>query len=184
MVAVQPVDQIDMQGDATMRRERLEKFADKFGIEGAETLMVVEPARFSRQKRHRREWAADDVAAVPDQSTEPGARKSLLECKDGSWQDYRAEYPNSDRWLSTGPELVLHGQGVRNPEFMAGHWTGTPQESDAICHATYVQGGDDNPKITQTHEVNGDAGKPVEFEAPVRLFTVTLTGNCLWERSE
>ena len=124
------------------------------------------------------------VTQLPDQSTEPGARKSLLECKDGSWQDYRAEYPNSDRWLSTGPELVLHGQGVRNPEFMAGHWTGTPQESDAICHATYVQGGDDNPKITQTHEVNGDAGKPVEFEAPVRLFTVTLTGNCLWERSE
>jgi len=38
--------------------------ARAFGIEGAETLMVVEPARFSRQKRHRREWAADDVAAV------------------------------------------------------------------------------------------------------------------------
>jgi hypothetical protein len=50
--------------------------------------------------------------------------KTDLMCT-GQGDDYRwmvstSPYPLSDRWLTFGPELKLHGQGMRNPEIMSG----------------------------------------------------------------
>ena len=112
---------------------------------------------------------------------EPGGIRSLLECADGSWVTYTAEYPSSDRWLSTGPDLEVTGQGMRNAEFMAGQWIATPQSSDDVCRVEYIQA---NPQTRtgETHTLTGDPGQPLTFEAPTQLSTATLSGHCLWQR--
>lgn len=121
------------------------------------------------------------LTALPSQPGDPQNRKNLLECSDGSWQTYTAEYPSADRWLSTGPDLVLHGQGVRNAELFAGQWTGTPQTSADVCRAQYVDAS--NGKMSEPHTVTAEPGRPVEFDASTQLFTVTLSGHCLWQRN-
>jgi hypothetical protein len=71
------------------------------------------------------------------------------------WTVLTSPYPLSDRWLTYGPELRLHGQGMRNPEIMSGRWTGFPQESDAVCMAeqvTVVGAGEVSPPESVTDE--------------------------------
>lgn len=121
------------------------------------------------------------LTALPSEAGDPPDGRKLLECSGGTWKTFRAEYPSSDRWLSTGSELLLHGQGVRNAEFFGGHWTGTPQSEDSVCRAEYVDatGG----RMAEPQVVTAEAGEPVEFEASTHLFTVKLSGYCLWERS-
>lgn len=122
------------------------------------------------------------LTALPAQTGDSPNRKRLLECANGAWKLYINEYPSSDRWLVSGPELKLHGQGLRNPEFMAGHWTCTPQTPEAQCRAVYVDvigaGQTGDPQT-----VTADPGRPASFDASEHLFNITLTGNCLWERS-
>lgn len=120
------------------------------------------------------------VTALPPGPADPPNRKNLLKCSEGSWTTFRAEYPSSDRWLSTGAAITLHGQGVRNAELFSGHWTGTPQSEDATCGVEYVDatGG----QLADPKTVDADPGRPVEFDASPYLFTVTLSGYCLWER--
>lgn len=122
------------------------------------------------------------VTALPVQTGDPSNRKNLLRCSEGSWQVDNDEYPSSDRWLVSQPELVLHGQGVRNAELFAGTWTGTPQTPETVCTAVVRDATGGTVAAPQT--VTAPAGKPAKFEASNWLFTVTLTGNCLWERSE
>lgn len=107
--------------------------------------------------------------------------KALLQCRDGSWQPYTEVYPSGDRWLTTDAPLTLHGQGMRNPEVLAGAWTGTPQDDQSSCTATQVDvvaAG----QLGAPQTVTGDAGQPLEFPVSAKLFTVTLTGFCLWHR--
>ena len=47
-------------------------------------------------------------------------------------------YPNSDRWLTYGPTLTLHGEGQRNREIDSGDWIGSPQDPDGRCTAEQV----------------------------------------------
>ena len=113
--------------------------------------------------------------------TGTGAARVLLQCSDGTWQQFHGPYPSSDRWLTTGPALVVHGQGRRNPEVRAGRWTGTPQTAQARCSAERVDvvaAGETSPPETSS----ADPGQPLTFDISDHMFTVTLSGFCLWQR--
>lgn len=113
--------------------------------------------------------------------------RSLLQCRNQPaaglrWQPFLGDYPTSDRWLTYGPELKLTGQGQRNPEIMSGDWVAVPQDSDAECGATQtsvVSAG----KLSPAEQSTGKPGEPLQFELPATLFTVTLTGNCQWQKT-
>lgn len=110
-----------------------------------------------------------------------GNNLHLLQCTNGTWQQFDDPYPSSDLWLTTGPELMLHGQGRRNPEVKAGPWTATPQTTEAKCGAEVVDvlgaGETSEPRM-----FSADAGQPLSFEISDHLFTVKLSGYCLWQR--
>ncbi|WP_029108677.1 hypothetical protein [Mycobacterium sp. URHD0025] len=116
---------------------------------------------------------------------DPGAignNRRLLQCDDGTWQAFGGPYPSSDRWLTTGPELVVHGQGRRNPEAAAGTWTGMPQTTEARCSAEVVDvvaAGQTSGPMTSA----ADPGQPLTLEISDHMFTVKLSGYCLWARS-
>lgn len=121
------------------------------------------------------------LAALPQPAADTGTAKDLLQCAGGTWQPYLDPYPVSDRWLTTGPELVLHGQGRRNPEVRAGTWTGTPQTDETPCRAEVVDVL--APGETSAPEFHAaDPGRPLTFEVGDHLFTAKLTGYCLWQR--
>ncbi|MGV0744504.1 hypothetical protein [Mycolicibacterium sp. XJ870] len=111
----------------------------------------------------------------------PSAGQPLLHCNGGVWQQLHNPYPSSDRWLTTGPELIVHGQGRRNPEAKAGAWTGTPQTAEARCSAERV----DVVAAGETsapEKLSADPGRPLTFEVSDHMFTVTFSGYCLWQR--
>jgi hypothetical protein len=105
------------------------------------------------------------------------------ECLDGVWRLSTDPYASSDRWLSWGDEpLVVHGQGRRNPEVRAGTWTGTPQTPEAQCLAEVVDVAAPG-QLTAPEPHAADVGEPVAFTAGPAMFSVTLDGYCLWERT-
>ena len=59
--------------------------------------------------------------------------KATLVCTDQGegfqWTVVSSPYPLSDRWLTYGPELQLHGPGMRNPEIVVGTLDGLPAGS-------------------------------------------------------
>ncbi|BBZ03916.1 hypothetical protein MCHIJ_33530 [Mycolicibacterium chitae] len=111
----------------------------------------------------------------------PSRAKNLLECADGSWQTYRNPYPSPQSWLTTGPELVL--SGMRNPEIGSGTWTGTPQFADGQCEAQQVEvvaaGQTSAPQA-----FTAEPGAPLTVPVSDRLFTLRLSGYCLWQRAD
>lgn len=110
----------------------------------------------------------------------PDARQPSV-CRDGAWQPVDVPQPPADRWVSSDTPLLLHGQGMRNPEMAAGTWTGTPREESARCRAQQrdvVSPGQLSDPVT----VEGDPGQPVRLEVAPRMFTVELSGNCVWSR--
>jgi hypothetical protein len=116
-----------------------------------------------------------------DVMTWPPDAKMPLVCQDGQWQAVTTPQPPSDRWLSYGPEMTLHGEGRRNPSVRSGAWTGTPQDSTSQCRAeqsTVVSPG----VLSPPQIAEGQPGQQVEFEMPPRLFDLQLSGYCLWER--
>ncbi|MCV7224929.1 hypothetical protein [Mycolicibacterium komossense] len=109
---------------------------------------------------------------------------SYLECSSAPgnyrWTPFTGPYPTSDRWLSYGPAVTLHGQGMRNPEIRSGRWVAYPQDAGTTCTAeqsTVVSAGQVGPPQTTT----GQPGQPLDFEVLPAVFSITLTGNCLWE---
>jgi hypothetical protein len=105
----------------------------------------------------------------------------VLECRAGRWQSYTDPYPSSDRWFTYGPTTTLHGQGMRNPEVISGHWTAYPQEPNARCRAEQVA-------VVSAGEVgspqtsDGETGAPLHFEVVPAMFTIELSGDCLWQK--
>ena len=134
---------------------------------------------------------ADPVPPQPDTAcaaeldgalTGAAGSDALLQCRDGGWQPYTEVYPASDRWLTTDAPLTLHGQGMRNPEVHAGQWTGTPQDGESACTSTQIDvvaAGE----LAAPQTLTGDPGRPLEFPVSAKLFSVTLSGFCLWQRS-
>ena len=110
-----------------------------------------------------------------------GARLPLV-CQDGRWQALTTPQPPSDRWLSYGPEMTLHGEGRRNPSVKSGNWTATPQDPSSRCRAE--QSAVVSPGVVGPPQVaEGQPGQPLEVQLVPRLFDLQLGGNCLWERN-
>lgn len=126
------------------------------------------------------ESLADALTRLPDGQT-------LLECRSEPggyrWKPFAGPYPASDRWLSYGPALELHGQGRRNPEIMSGPWVGYPQDTVSRCsaeQAAVVSAGVVGPPQMST----GEPGQPLQFEVLPVVFTIKLTGYCLWQKAK
>jgi hypothetical protein len=79
--------------------------------------------------------------------------------------------------------LELRGQGRRNPEIMSGDWIGYPQDSGSRCsaeQAAVVSAGVVGPPQTSM----GEPGQPLQFEVLPVVFTIKLTGYCLWQAAK
>ena len=105
-----------------------------------------------------------------------------MECLGNQWQTVTTPQPPNDRWLSFGPPMTLHGQGMRNPNVAAGAWTATPQDADSQCRAVQqavVSAGEVGPP--QVSE--SPTGQPLSFQLLPQLFSIEMTGYCLWTRA-
>jgi hypothetical protein len=121
---------------------------------------------------------AGSMTQLPDFMT-------FLQCRqqggESRWQSPDSPYPKSDRWLSYGPALTLHGEGQRNREIDSGGWTGYPQADDSHCEAAQL----DNTAAgerTPPQIAVGEAGQPLTLQLLPMLFTVELRGYCLWRK--
>ncbi|MEN3225784.1 hypothetical protein PUR22_33680 [Mycolicibacterium porcinum] len=126
---------------------------------------------------------ADNLAGAltPAEPGQIGNNRRLLQCEDGRWQVFGSPYPSSDRWLTTGPELILHGQGRRNPEAEGGTWTATPQTAESRCSAEVVDVlGAGETSEPQT--LSAEPGQSLTVEVSDHMFTTKLSGYCLWVR--
>ena len=137
---------------------------------------------------------ADPVAPAPGSPCAGNLADALTQLSDGStflvchaapdgyrWTRFDGPYPSSDRWFSYGPAVRLHGQGLRNPEILSGHWTATPQDASSTCsaeQAAVVSAGEVGAPQVST----GQPGQALDFEVLPVVFSISLTGNCLWER--
>jgi hypothetical protein len=122
------------------------------------------------------------LTALPKAADDLSNQQHLLACGNGTWQPFDDPYPSSDRWLSTGPELVLHGQGRRNPEVHGGTWTATPQTADTPCGAEIVDVVGAG-KTSAPQQLTAEPGQPLTINVSDHMFTVRLTGYCLWRKS-
>lgn len=88
-------------------------------------------------------------------------------------------FPPNDTWLSYGPPITLHGQGMRNPNLTSGPWTATPRDPQTRCQVTQttvVEAGVlAAPVVTE-----GEQGEPLSVQMKPKLFYAELAGDCLW----
>lgn len=119
------------------------------------------------------------MTLLPDQTTYVTCQKAGAGL---AWTPVQTPFPPNDTWLSYGPSITLHGQGMRNPNVSAGEWTATPQDADTVCVVTQtdvVEAG-----VLATPEVSqGEQGKPLTVRMDTKLFYVELAGNCLWVKT-
>jgi hypothetical protein len=114
--------------------------------------------------------------------------QTLLECRSlpglgYQWQAFDSPYPNSDRWLTYGPTLTLHGEGQRNREINSGDWTAYPQDLESRCTANQlavITAGE----LSEPQVSTGVRGQPLRFSVVPLMFTIELSGNCLWQKVE
>lgn len=112
-------------------------------------------------------------------------RHEYLMCQGepGSWAEVDLPFPPNDKWLSFGPGITLHGEGMRNPNLESGQWTGTPRDPATTCTAnqlTIVRAGVlAPPQVSQ-----GAPGQPLPLQVQPRLFSIELAGDCLWSRTD
>ncbi|WP_101951804.1 hypothetical protein [Mycobacterium sp. 3519A] len=119
---------------------------------------------------------ASDLADV---MTWPADAQMPLLCTDGRWQTVTSPPPPNDRWLSFGPTMTLHGQGLRNPSVTSGDWTATPLDANGRCRAeqrAVVEAGVVGPPQTAESE----PGQPLSFHMLPQLYSIEMSGHCLW----
>jgi hypothetical protein len=107
--------------------------------------------------------------------------KTLVQCRGSRWHIVDDPYPNSDRWLTYGPRLTLHGEGMRNREINSGDWIAYPQDSGSWCNAellVVVSAG----KLSAPQVSKGEPGRSLKLRVPPLLFTIELSGYCLWQK--
>ena len=124
------------------------------------------------------------AASVADAFTQLPDGTTFLACQgvsgDYRWRPVSTPFDPSDRWLSYGPGLTLHGQGRRNPEVLSGQWTATPQDSASACSVEQAPVTDAGVAPPQT--TVGKPGQALHFEVVPVVFSIVLGGDCLWER--
>ena len=95
------------------------------------------------------------------------------------WAAVQTPFPPNDTWLSYGPAITVHGQGMRNPNLFSGPWTAAPQDPETTCRVTQttvVEAG-----VLAAPEVSeGEQGKPLAVQMQPNLFYAELAGDCLW----
>lgn len=119
---------------------------------------------------------------LSDAMTWPPDDTSPLVCLNGQWQSLTTPQPPNDRWLSYGPPMTLHGEGLRNPNVAPGDWTAMPLDSTSICRAeqrAVLGPGEVGPP--QTSEAQ--PGQQLSLQFVPQLFSVQLSGYCLWTRA-
>ncbi len=98
-----------------------------------------------------------------------------------SWAPVQTPFPPNDEWLSYGPPITLHGQGMRNPNLSSGQWTATPRDPQTRClvtQTTVVEAG----VLAAPEATEGEQGVPLRVEMKPALFYAELGGNCLWRK--
>jgi len=137
--------------------------------------------------------AADPVAPQPGTPcppvlaaamTVPSANAAPIVCNAGTWEGVDTPYPISDRWLSYGPVVKLHGQGLRNPNLLSGAWLATPLGDDTTCRAEQRAVIPGTPQVGPAKVDQGDPGRPMPFEVVPILFSIEMSGDCLWQRTD
>jgi hypothetical protein len=134
---------------------------------------------------------ADPVAPQPDtpcasdlsdvMTWPPGAKMPLV-CRAQQWLLVTTPQPPNDRWLSYGPAMTLHGEGLRNPSIKSGEWTAVPQDANSGCRAeqrAVVEAGVVGPP----QAAESPKGHPLSFQVVPRLFSIDMSGYCLWART-
>jgi hypothetical protein len=119
-------------------------------------------------------------APAVDRALSHAADDTVVQCSGGRWQVYDNPYPSGDRWFSDGNGLDLHGQGMRNPEMLSGPWTGIPQDPAARCRAeqtAVVSAGE----VGAPQVAEGEPGQPLRFDVLPVMFSIHLSGDCLWQ---
>jgi hypothetical protein len=135
-------------------------------------------------------WAAPEApqpgtpcsSDLSDVMTWPPDSKTPLVCVTGQWQTVTSPQAPNDRWLSFGPAMTLHGQGMRNPSVESGNWIATPQDPGSQCRAeqkTVVSPG----VVSQPQVSEGEPGQPLSLQLLPRLFSIEMSGYCLWTRT-
>jgi hypothetical protein len=97
------------------------------------------------------------------------------------WGIVASDYPSNDRWLTYGPALTLHGEGTRNYNLRSGDWIALPQDPDSECieeQITVAGAGVVNSPQVET----GATGQQLSFRVLPNLFSITMTGYCLWSK--
>ncbi|MFG1931493.1 hypothetical protein ACGFK1_12670 [Mycobacterium sp. NPDC048908] len=111
--------------------------------------------------------------------TWPSDDQTPLVCADGRWQTVTSPPPPNDRWLSFGPAMTLHGQGLRDPSVRSGAWTATPLDASTRCRAeqrAVVQAGVVGaPQVTESQP-----GQTLSFHMLPQLYSIEMSGYCLW----
>jgi len=114
-------------------------------------------------------------------ATMPPGRSLPLICQGGRWQPATAPGDPGDRWVSFGPAMALHGDGLRNPNLQGGSWTATPLDPATTCAATQqtvLSAGVLGPPTT----AEGAPGQQLSLQVLPSLFDISMTGHCLWQR--
>jgi hypothetical protein len=122
---------------------------------------------------------ANAMTRLPDQ-------KIILVCQQQANEDYQwgivaSDYPSSDRWLTYGPALTLHGEGTRNYNLRSGDWIALPQDPDSQCIeeqiAVVSAGVVSSPQVEA-----GATGQQLSFRVLPNLFSIMMKGYCLWRK--
>ena len=79
--------------------------------------------------------------------------------------------------------MTLHGEGRRNPTLLSGAWTATPLTAESACTATQLTVIPGSPTVGPPHVDQGKPGQTLALTVLPRLFTIELSGDCLWQES-
>lgn len=121
---------------------------------------------------------ADAMTLLDDEQTYAACRDTGA---GHAWSAVQTPFEPNDTWLSYGPPIILHGQGMRNPNLTSGPWNAVPLDPTSTCKAeqqTVVEAG----VLSEPQVIEGEQGRPVSLQMPPKLFYVTLSGTCLWTR--
>ncbi len=98
------------------------------------------------------------------------------------WQTVDTPYPVSDKWFSYGPQMKLHGEGLRNATIKSGDWVATPLQPDTRCRSEQRAVVPGTPAVTPPRIDESRPGEPLDVVLVPLLFSVQLSGDCLWTK--